>query len=433
MTGPGCRLLAAETDKMITLTQQTGFQPQRELSMLRIQSTLCLVVICYLSPSISRAQVSQRAKSPPEIAAINAAMEGFVESGQIAGAVTLVGHQGKIVHLGAVGFADIEADTPMKPNTLFSIASMTKPITATALMILQDEGKLSVDDKVSRYIPAFANIKLGNGQSPAREITIRDALTHTSGLAGNQLFFGSLSAAVDELAARPLAFEPGAKWQYSPGVSVAGRIVEIVSGQPLEVFMQERIFTPLKMNSTTFFPDAKQAARVATLYGPAGEAGERNEQDQTSLQAIPNRITDAPQGFGQRGPNPSGGLYSSARDLFRFYQAILNGGQLGKTRIVSEAAVRQMTSPQTGELETGFTPGNCWGLGWCIIRQPQDITGMLSPSSFGHGGAFGTQGWVDPKTQTIYVLLIQRDKLPNSDGSQIRKSFQQVASDSLGL
>ena len=130
-------------------------------------------------------------------------------------------------------------------------------------------------------------------------------------------------------------------------------------------------------------------------------------------------------------PNPSGGLFATAGDLFRFYQMVLNDGKFRRQQIVSSAGVDAMTSPQTGDLVTGFTPGNCWGLGWCIVQEPQDTTAMLSKGTFGHGGAYGTQGWVDPETETIYVLMIQRKGLPNSDASEMRKAFQQVASDQL--
>jgi CubicO group peptidase (beta-lactamase class C family) len=306
----------------------------------------------------------------------------------------------------------------MKKNAMFSIASMTKPIVATGVMILQDDGKLNVDDKVSKYLPAFADMKLTNGEPAAREITIRDCITHTAGLTGNQIFTGSLSAAVDELAERPLGYQPGEQWQYSPGLNVAGRIIEIVAEQPLQDFLQARIFAPLGMKQTTFFPNESQRKRIATLYGPG--------EDADALVAVENRITDP---NSVQAPNPSGGLFSTARGMFRFYQMVLNGGEFRGQKIVSKAAVEQMTSPQTGDLRTGFTPGNCWGLGWCIVREPQGVTEVLSSGSFGHGGAFGTQGWVDPKTKTIYVLMIQRTELPNSDASDIRKRFQQVGSD----
>ena len=370
-------------------------------------------------------QAAETKAPPPAIASIDTAMQGFVDAGVASGVVTLVARDGEIVHLSAVGLSDLEAEKKMRPSSLFSIASMTKPITATSAMILVEEGKLNLDDKVSKYLPAFANCKLKDGSKPSREITIRDAITHMSGLNGKQTFAGSLAEAVDEIATRPLAFDPGTKWQYSPGLNVVGRVVEIVAKQPLEQFMKERIFAPLKMSNTTFTPDETQRKRIATLYAPGKK---ENGEDKKSLVPIANRIGN----FADvKGPNPSGGLVASARDMFRFYQMILNDGKSRKQQIVSADSIKQMTSLQSGELKTGFTPGNGWGLGWCIIREPQEVTGMLSAGTFGHGGAFGTQGWVDPKTKTIYVLMIQRDKLPNADGSEIRKAFQQAAVDAL--
>ncbi|MBN1851198.1 MAG: beta-lactamase family protein [Pirellulales bacterium] len=360
-------------------------------------------------------------ESPPDtLAEISTAMQKFVDSGDIAGSVTLVGKHGKIVHHAAVGLADIEGGRPMEKKTIFSIASMTKPIVATGLLILQDEGKLHVEDPVSQYIPEFESAKWKGGNQVNRPITIRDLLTHTSGLAGDQVFEGSLRDAVERLARQPLAFEPGTRWQYSPGLNVAGRIIEIVSEKPLDKFLAEKLFTPLGMHDTTFFPAEQQFSRIATIYEPG--------QEKQALVPTRNFIVDSKNA---QAPNPSGGLFSTAGDLFRFYQMILDQGVWQGNRIVSADAVQQMTQNQTGDLVTGFTPGNCWGLGWCIVRKPQGVTGMLSPGTFGHGGAYGTQGWVDPGTKTIYVLMIQRAKLPNSDASEIRETFQKLAAQSI--
>ena len=362
----------------------------------------------------------KKRQAPPVVKSINDTMQHFVDSGDISGAVTLVSHRGKLIHLGAVGLANIESQKKMRPANLFAIASMTKPIVATGVMILQDEGKLSIDDDVQEYLPAFANVKLKDGTSPNRPMTIRDCLTHTSGLAGSQVAAGlpSLAVLVDELAKRPLAFHPGEKWQYSPGLNVAGRIIEVVSEQPLEIFLQERIFAPLKMNQTTFFPDAKKIRRTATIY---------NQKDGKLVPEL---------GFlGElaeiKHPNPSGGLISSARDMQRFYQMMLRRGKGGGQQIVSRAAVRAMTKLQTGDLKTGFTPGNGWGLGWCVIQKPKGVSEVLSQGTFGHGGAFGTQGWVDPVNRTVFVLMIQRKGLPNSDNSDIRRRFQKAAVDAI--
>src|SRR5262245_58532676 len=182
-----------------------------------------------------------RADDIQRLAKIAPRMREFVEAMQISGAVTLVAHKGKIVHFEAVGEADIAAHRPMTGETLFAVASMTKPITATAVMILQDEKMLSIDDPVSKYVPQFKDARLAEAR-PQREITIRDCLTHTSGLSGDQAVIESLAKTAEELAKRPLKFEPGTKWEYSPGLNVCGRVIEVVSGQSFEEFLGKRIF-----------------------------------------------------------------------------------------------------------------------------------------------------------------------------------------------
>lgn len=342
-------------------------------------------------------------------------MQAFADARQFSGSVTLVQQRGKLIHHEAVGLADLESGRRMQKDSIFAIASMTKPITATALMILQDEGKLSVEDPVAKYIPQFKNVTLADNP-PKTELTIRHLMTHTSGLSGTQACVESLEATAKELATRKLKFEPGTQWQYSPGLNVCGRIIEIVSGQAYEEFLAERIFQPLDMTDTTFTPNDMQRQRVAKLYQPS--------DDTKSLAVASHRITDL---SGEIVPSPSGGLFSTASDMAAFYQMILNGGETNGKRIVSKAAVTQMTTLQTGDIVTGFTPGNGWGLGWCVVREPQGVTEHVSPGTYGHGGAFGTQGWVDPKTQTIYVLMIQRTKFGNSDGSDIRGKFHRLA------
>ncbi len=352
---------------------------------------------------------------------IDPRVQKFIEAKQISGAVTLVARRGEVVHHRAAGLASIKAGTAMATNTLFAIASMTKPIAATAVMILQDEGRLSVDDPVAKYIPSFSKTALQNGPRN-KELTIRSLLTHTSGLTGSQHCADSLEATVEKLAQQKLSFEPGTRWQYSPGMNVCGRIVEVVSGQPLDTFLAERIFTPLGMQNTTFLPTVEQRKRLAVIYrsGP-----------KRSLKRDKHWFEDYPVDV-KAVPNPSGGLFSTAADMATFYQMILNGGESNGKRIVSEKAVKQMLSVQTGELKTGFTPGNGWGLGWCIVREPQGVTGMLSPGTFGHGGAFGTQGWVDPERRMIFVLMIARKGLGNSDASSMRREFQQLAVGAFG-
>ena len=350
------------------------------------------------------------------LAKINDRMQRYITEKQVAGVVTLVGRRGRVVHHSAVGQADIAANRAMDPDSLFAIASMTKPITAAAVLMLQDEGKLRLDDPVSKYIPAFAQTSLAEGKRPGREIRIRDCLTHTNGLVSDQRNVGTLANTVDLLAKSTLAFEPGTRWQYGPGLSVAGRVVEVVSGKPFDTFLAERIFQPLKMTETSFRPSPGQLARVARLYQPTA--------DKRDLEHGHHWLFDV---TAETTPNPSGGLYSTAQDLARFYQLMLNHGALDGVRLLSPQAVREMTLIQTGDLETGFTPGNGWGLGFCVVRHPQGATAAVSGGTFGHGGAFGTQGWIDPQRDMFFILLIARQNFGNGDGADLRSELQRLA------
>jgi len=343
-------------------------------------------------------------------------MEQFVKDGQISGAVRLVATKDRVVHLAAVGKADLASGRPMEPDAIFRVASMTKPITSTALMMLIEQGKLAVDDPVDKHIPAFAGQKLKDG-SAARPVTIRDIVTHTAGLAtspgsGNQ--DGSLAQMADAIGKLPLEFAPGSKWQYSSGITIAGRLIEIASGESYADYLQRHIFGPLGMKDATFQLTPEQAKRLAVTYKPGKEKG--------LLEAV--SIPDPTQA---RTPNPSGGLYSTAADMARFYQAILNGGTLDGVRLLSAKSAAEMLRIHTPGIVTGFTPGNGWGLGWCVVEKPQGVTRLLSPGTFGHGGAWGTQGWVDPQRGLVFVLMIQRTNFGNSDASDVRDAFTESA------
>ncbi|UUO07130.1 beta-lactamase family protein [Blastopirellula sp. J2-11] len=378
--------------------------------MRRLTALLSLSMLFLLAPIA--------AADTPQIPAISAAMQKFAAAGKISGAVTLVAQEGQIIHHAADGKADLETDRPMTTDTMFAIASMTKPITATAVMMLVNEGKLSLDEPISKYLPAFAKAQLKDGSALARPITLRDCLTHTAGFQGSQAFETSLADAAQDISTRSLLFQPGSKWSYSPGITVAGRIVEIVSGMPLENFLDTRLFQPLGMHDTTFFPSEEQQARTAKIYSPGDDPG--------TLKYSGNPYSDPSK---VKGPNPSAGLHSTASDLVKYYQMMLDGGQSNGKRYVSESAVAEMTKLQTGDLQTGFTAGCGWGLGFCLVQTPQGVTEMLSPGTFGHGGAFGTQGWIDPKQQRIFVLMIQRSGFGNGDDSDVRKAFQTLAVD----
>jgi CubicO group peptidase (beta-lactamase class C family) len=361
-------------------------------------------------------KAAESAMDEAALARIDERMREFAKAKQISGAVTLVARRGRVVHLGATGKADLATGRDMAKDTVFAIASMTKPITAAAVLILQDDGKLKLDDPVSKYIPSFRETRLVGGRGGAGESTARDCLMHTNGLVSDQRNVGTLANTVELLAKSELAFDPGTKWQYGPGLSVAGRVVEVVSGKSFDEFLAERILQPLDMKETTFRPTAAMKERVARLYQPTADKKDIEPGTHWLFDMSPDTT-----------PNPSGGLFSTANDLVRFYQMVLNGGDLNGSRVLSADAVKQMTSLQSGELETGFTPGNGWGLGFCLIREPKGVTAMLSAGSYGHGGAFGTQGWIDPQREMIFVLLVSRQNFGGGDGSDLRADFQKLA------
>ena len=371
-------------------------------------------------------RAADESSNPPVLARIGERMEALVRDQEISGAVTLVATPDRIVHLEANGLANIANHRPMRPDTIFWIASMTKPTTATAMMMLQEEGKLSVEDLVSKYIPEFAGLKTVDGK-PAR-ITIRHLLTHTSGLAefqrGQARKVRILAEAIPYYIDRPVRYEPGSKWVYcQSGINTAGRIIEIVSGTSLDRFLEKRLFGPLGMKDTAFYLNDEQASRVAMTYDKKEGKLVPTEEDLLAGRNPTHR---------DRFPAANGGLYSTAPDYARFCQMILNHGELDGRRYLKPDSVEQMTSLQTADLETGFTPGNGWGLGWCVVRHPQGITSMLSPGSFGHGGAFGTQAWIDPVKKRAYLLMIQRSNIGNSDRSTVRQAFQEEAASALG-
>ncbi len=351
--------------------------------------------------------------------AIQHRMDEFIAQKEIAGSVTLVADPDKILHLATNGMADTESFRPMARDTLFWIASMTKPITATAVMMMAEEGKLSVDDPVSKYLPEFKELKSSSGKPV--EITIKQCLTHSSGLAdlqpNEQRGVKTLEEVIKLVPKKPLLFDPGTKWQYcQSGINTVARIVEVVSGKNFADFLQERLFTPLGMKDTCFYPDKDQLGRCASSY-------ERTTEGTLRKVVIPYLPTDPATGE-KSFPRANGGLFSTATDYAKFAQMILRGGELDGKRYLKTETVKQMTSVQSGDLTTGFTPGNGWGLGWCVVRQPQGVSEALSSGSFGHGGLFGTQAWIDPVKKRAYILLVQRSNFTNSDNSDVRRAFQ---------
>lgn len=362
------------------------------------------------------AMVATLHAAPPVIDAVDGRMKNFVEAKEISGAVTLVGDDEKILHLSATGLADIANKTPMATDSIFWIASMTKPVTATAVMMMQEEGKLSVDDPVSKYLPEFTGDKAG--------ITLKQCLTHSSGLSDltqeEVKNITTLAELMPPIVAKPLVFPPGSKWQYcQTGINTVARIVEVVSGKAFPDFLQQRLFDPLGMKDTSFYPAEALLPRLAPAYNRTA-AGELEKVDLFFLNGkSPSEKNHYPMA--------NGGLFSTAPDYAKFAQMILNGGESGGKRYLKPETVKQMTTVQSGDLVTGFTPGNAWGLGWCVVREPQGVSAALSSGTFGHGGKHGTQAWIDPVKKRIYLLMIQRADMGNSDASDIRREFQNAA------
>ncbi len=369
----------------------------------------------------------------PSLPGIDAAMQGMIDKQEIAGAVTVVVDKEKTLHLQSTGFADVETKRPMTPGTLFWIASMTKPVTATAVLMLQDEGKLNVADPVAKYLPEFADLKTPSGK-PAN-LTITQILTHTSGLGEAPAPAAQKAKTLADLVplwlAAPMQYEPGARWQYTQsGINAAARIVEVVSGLSFDAFLQQRLFDPLGMKDTTFYPSDAQRVRLVTAYAKNKETG--------ALEPVPPRGDFGPR---DRPPQGNGGLFSTGPDYARFCQMLLGGGAYAGHRYLSADALKFMTTPQTGDLPTGFfqndTVGHFgmnygWGIGTCVLKSPHaGPAAMLSPGSFGHGGAWGTQAWCDPAKGVAFILMVQRTNFPNSDASEVRQAFQEAASKAL--
>ncbi|RLS39826.1 MAG: class A beta-lactamase-related serine hydrolase [Planctomycetota bacterium] len=345
-------------------------------------------------------------------------LQPFIDRQELAGAVYLVANKERVLTLGAAGFADISKKKPMRADSLFWIASQSKPITAAALMLLVDDGKVKVEDPVEKYLPEFRGqmvvVEKDGGhvllKKPSHPITVANVLSHTSGLpfrsALEQPTLDRLSLAdrVRTYAMTPLDFEPDSRYQYSnAGINIAGRIIEVVSGLSFERFLDERLLKPLGMSDTTFWPDQDQTARIAKSYRPGpGKMG----LEETTVGQLQYPLSDRV----NRQSMPAGGLFSSAADLARFYRMVAGGGQLDGRRLLSEAAVRQMTSRQTrSDLSTSY------GFGF-----------STGGKQIGHGGAFSTNSYHDTQAGLILIWLVQHDGFPGAGGSS-QEAFRREA------
>lgn len=389
-----------------------------------------------LRPLIAFTLLAALAGRAADFSGLPAAVQPYVDHGEIAGAVMLVADQDHVLHLSAVGVSDLATGRKEQVDDLFWIASMTKPVNAVAVALLVDEGKLAFDDPVEKYVPEFKDLWVGAEETAdrrvlvkaARPITLRDLLTHTSGL-GEYRVYGphwTLAEMSRALAREPLRFQPGTQWRYSTaGADLLSRIVEIVSGQPFADFLQQRLFTPLGMSHTTFWVSVEQEARRAHTYRLDAKTGKLVETPIYYMYG--GAVTDP-----ARPAMGGAGLFSTAEDVAKFYQMLLRHGAAGGRQILKPETLAEMTRKQTGDLKA--RPGMPWGLGFCLIEDPTQMkaNNPLSPGTFGHGGAFGTQSWADPKTGLVYVFMIQRDKIPdNPDNSLMRQAYQAAVAEAL--
>jgi CubicO group peptidase (beta-lactamase class C family) len=365
---------------------------------------------------------------------VSKGLRTFVEKGSLAGAVVAVASPDKVLAMEAVGYADREAKTPMQNNDLFWIASMSKPMTAAALMILVDEKKIDLDAPVENYLPEFKkqmqivesdkdHIVL---QRPKRLPTVRDLLRHTSGMPFKSemeeptLDRFSLKDGVRSYAMTPLQYEPGTKHAYSnAGINTAGRIIEVVSGMPYEVFMEKRLLAPLGMKDTTFWPNEEQLKRLAKSY----RANKDNGLEMLTVGQLQYPLNDS-----RRQPMPAGGYFSTTADVVAFGQMVLRGGKTADGKqLISEASVREMTSTQTGEIINKGKGEGGYGLGFSTSRMSKGEKGPVVAGPCGHGGAFSTNLWIDPDRNLVTVYMVQHAGYPNNEGSKIRQTFEQAA------
>jgi CubicO group peptidase (beta-lactamase class C family) len=392
-------------------------------------AALAVLVASGLGAAPAGSKAEDVGMSSERLARIQPMIQSHLDGKDFSGAVTLVARKGRVVHFEAHGLADVEAHKSMTKDTLFRLASMTKPVTAVSILMLLEEGKLVLSDPISKFIPEYKSPKVAVCTLPndpagaglrlvpaAREITVQDLLTHTSGLANgfegpagdfvrraNLPAGGSLDERVKRAATLPLNFQPGTQWEYSPstGFDTLGRIVEILSGMSLDQFFKTRVFDPLGMKDTFFTVPASRQSDLAVAYT-------KGENGLTRPQAPAARAEPDGRYF-----SGAGGLTGTAADYLAFSQMLLNGGQLNGVRLLGRKTIELMTSDAIGALDLRNYAGDQvlkgygFGLGVRVRRSTGDNGWMGSIGDYGWAGALGTYFWIDPKEQLIGIVMIQ--------------------------
>ncbi|MGH9936924.1 MAG: serine hydrolase domain-containing protein [Blastocatellia bacterium] len=381
-------------------------------------------------PGLPTARPEDVGMSSERLARIRTAMRRYVDRGLVPGVVTLVARRGRVVHFEAIGYRDVEAKTPMGADTIFRIASMTKPIASVALMTLYEEGHFLLNDPISKFLPEFANMKVAQAVTaseavgeryklvPAKNpITFKHALTHTAGFPNSYRGLTreefaktyprknpneTMADVVKRLATMPLNFNPGEAWEYGPATDVVGRLVEVISGKTLDEYLRKKIFEPLKMHDTHFYLPASKLNRFAANYQPDEKNG--NKIKLVEAPTPESRWVKQPHNYF----SGAGGLVSTAADYVRFHQMMLNGGELDGARILGRKTVELMTTNHIGDLPIWLTgPGYGFGLGYSVVKDI-GVTGQAgSAGMYGWGGAFCTYFQVDPKEELIGIVMTQ--------------------------
>ena len=408
----------------------------RTVSAARIPAAILIAATLAwpIAAAVPTAKPEEVGFSSERLRRVHELIQRHLDAGSFSGAVTLIARNGRIAHHEAHGLMDIAAKKPMQKDAIFRIMSMTKPVVGVAIMMMVEEGKVRLQDPVSRFIPEFANMSVGvaapapaaargggpapaagRGSGPAqaprfytmpaeRDITVRDLLTHTSGLVSGPI--GNAEAArvaatpterladyLPRLGKVPLEFQPGTRWAYSAaaGMDVLARIVEIASGMPFDQFMKQRIFDPLGMKDTMFAPP-RGNPRLVTLYSRTAE-GLRPQGDPGFMNGI----------YFSGG----GGLFSTAEDYLQFAQMLLDGGTLNGRRLLSPRGVELMSSVVAPDTLPGRPRGEAYGLSVRVVNDPVARNSFLSEGSYGWSGLFGTHFWIDPQQKVVGILMAQ--------------------------
>ncbi len=404
--------------------------------IMKLTSILSFILVLSVSSMVSAGKMpavkpEKEGFSSTRLQRIHELMQRNIDEGNFAGAVTLVARHGRIIHFESHGMMDLGEKKPMTNDAIFRIMSMTKPVVGVSILMLIEEGKLRLNDRVSKFIPEFKDLEVAvplpdpprspfapPSNSPAeprfytmpadREVTVHDLLTHTSGVVCGPISMSqqpekykpgeTLADYIPRLGSVPLEFQPGTKWAYSAeaGIDILARIVEIVSGRKIDEFLRDRLFGPLGMKDSYFYPVKTLSPRIATLYQKTPEGLKK----QNEMPFVNGTYLSG-----------GGGLFSTAEDYLQFGQMLANGGELDGKRVLGHRTVEMMSSIHIPDTFPGRNPGEAYGLTVRVISNPGAAGTALSNGSFGWSGAFGTHFWVDPKEKIVAILMTQGGSL----------------------